>query len=354
MKKILLVGNFGSKNFGDELILRSALLIVRESGNEPWVLSAHPSETAKKYGVKSFARLPMGIRSLFSLRWISTIAAFFRCDAVLFAGGGLFVDRFFLAKWIWGVHGFLALIFLKPLLFVGQSFEVKKGATSSILRILMKRARLITVRDQSSYNYALSLGVLTDKLRLLPDMGVVILLEEAKLLPESRKNSIAVSLCQWGMVDSNIWSIAKKLESYEHIRCFAFQEGGDDDAQILHRLVSLLPGKNVEIISINDPDFLQKFAACEFALTMRLHACLVATAFGIPCVAIAYQDKVSNIMTDMGMSEACVKLNQSFDVDFDRARVFALNHPISVQALDLLRQNTYALRALLVSALNSL
>ena len=59
MARVLLSGYYGFGNVGDEAILASTVLSLRERspGIEISVLSANPAETARSYGVETYGRM---------------------------------------------------------------------------------------------------------------------------------------------------------------------------------------------------------------------------------------------------------------------------------------------------------
>jgi len=73
--RLLLVGNYGVGNLGDEALKEYFLTRFPEID---WiVVSANPR-------TGEVARLPMGIRSFFWLRWMATLRAYREADGVVF------------------------------------------------------------------------------------------------------------------------------------------------------------------------------------------------------------------------------------------------------------------------------
>jgi polysaccharide pyruvyl transferase CsaB len=327
MSKALIVGNFGADNLGDELILQGMLVLCKELSLKPSVVSSRPKETKKIYNVFSYSRLPFGIRSFFSFSWVPTLRAFKKTDYVLLGGGGLFVDRFFAAPFIWGLHGLLAVLFRKPLFLLGHSFEVKRGFTKFILKFLCKKARVVVVRDKESLKLLSNLGIDKSKCFLFPDLSFFIQ-HKAKHNPKGKV--IGLSLCRWGISKKGIGEIASFVKrhlrnGYDEIRFFVFQGGHDDDKKILNEIVSDLPSEKVKIVLHSDPDFINLYSQVSFILGMRLHSLLLAYLFRIPFTAIAYQDKVKNSLEDLGLSAYCFPVNKFSSDDLCSTMKRAIN-----------------------------
>lgn len=52
-------------------------------------------------------------------------------------------------------------------------------------------------------------------------------------------------------------------------------------------------------------DMLDTIASADLVIAMRLHAVVMATAMGIPTVAVAYMPKVADYMASIGQSDFC-------------------------------------------------
>ncbi len=310
MKKVLLVGNFGAQNKGDELILQGLLTLCGDLKLEPSVVSHNPKKTADEYTVPSIARLPIGFRSLFTFSWIKTLKEFRRSDYVILGGGGLFVDRFRRAVMLWGIHGLAAILFRKPLIMIGHSFEIKKRSSRFIVKFLCGRARMIAVRDEASLKFLQKINISGEKCFLFPDIGFLGFSD----LEISRKPVLGITLCKWGLSLDGLEAISDFIkyvldDGIREVRLFPFQVGRDDDRVIFKRLLKLNPDKRIKIINYDDPEFISLFQECAFVLGMRLHSILLAFALQIPFTAIAYQSKIVHSVADFGLDEYCVPVN---------------------------------------------
>ncbi|MEK7137506.1 MAG: polysaccharide pyruvyl transferase family protein, partial [Patescibacteria group bacterium] len=141
----LLVGNYGVSNAGDEILREYFLERFPEID---WkVLSAHPEKG-------EFPRFPAGLRSFFSLRWLSTLRELRKADGMVFGGGSLLTDTESVrACFIWFLHAAAAWLLHKPIILAFQGigpFRTKAGEWCS--RWVVRRAAFISVRDEESYN----------------------------------------------------------------------------------------------------------------------------------------------------------------------------------------------------------
>lgn len=155
MKYVLLVGSFGARNIGDELILDSAL----DEYKNAVVVTAN-KKASQKFCERDFScikPLPAGFRSL--IAWTSDPLyrkdwnnASKHIDTIVFPGGGLFAISF-IACFYW----FLTFLWLKhffpkaKIIFQHQGVDKGMGFFSRLLAgYVLKRADSITVRDTAS------------------------------------------------------------------------------------------------------------------------------------------------------------------------------------------------------------
>ncbi|MBM3227976.1 hypothetical protein FJZ27_03920, partial [Candidatus Peribacteria bacterium] len=151
--RLLLVGNYGVKNLGDELLREYFLKTFREV--EWIVLSAHHTQyTIHSTDYCSVPRLPFGLRSLLKTPWWRTIGALRRCDGMVFGGGTLFTDIESLkAPLLWWWHALWARFLRKKIILAFQGigpFRTRVGEWCS--RWVVARAELVILRDAESFS----------------------------------------------------------------------------------------------------------------------------------------------------------------------------------------------------------
>ena len=153
--RVLLVGNFGARNIGDELILCHGL----DTEPRAHVMTVDPawSQSFCERGFETVPFPPSGIRSCvrwcFSSSYRRTLAGLrHRYDRVIFIGGGLFAIRF-RACWLWWCVFRFCRKGIQPaeIHFEYQGVGDDLGFFSRILtRWVFTRADSISVRDESS------------------------------------------------------------------------------------------------------------------------------------------------------------------------------------------------------------
>ncbi len=153
--KTLLIGNFGSGNIGDELILASALREYPDA-----VVMTADADFSQKFCGKKFQTMPFpptGVRS--ALRWVfskkyremlNRVQHDKEIKRIVFPGGGLFAIKF-QACFLWRMVFRWAQKLGCPIELLHQGVDEHLGFFSQLnTKFVLSRAAQITVRDDSS------------------------------------------------------------------------------------------------------------------------------------------------------------------------------------------------------------
>lgn len=166
-KSLLLFGNYGGQNWGDEAILQGMLaLLGKKKKWEVMVVARNPPNPLSKRGegerqipltpfdkggTSRVAPPPFGLRSFFSFRWLRFFSALWRADLVVFGGGGLLQQHESKAIWLWSWYVLWCKLFRKKILFLGNSFgPITTSWGRRLFRFCLRGARYISVRDSAS------------------------------------------------------------------------------------------------------------------------------------------------------------------------------------------------------------
>ena len=99
-------------------------------------------------------RLPGGIRSLLSFRWLRTLKALRKSDGMVLGGGSLFTDaESVYACILWWIHVFFARLFRKKIILAHQGigpFRTRIGKFCA--QSAVRSAHFVSVRDSVSYD----------------------------------------------------------------------------------------------------------------------------------------------------------------------------------------------------------
>lgn len=329
--KIVVAGNYGAENLGDELILSGLLQSLKEASPTEslkiTVLSANPLQTAKLHHVNAVKPFPSGLRSFFKSS-TATQETVKDCDFFILGGGGLFLSLSFYANFIWTIQAYHAYKLGKKVLMLGQSIGKSKNP---LLRYMIKRlfnkATLISVRDNSSKENLENLGT-TKEIHMVPDFAFSKSIPgdafvEGNIGASTRPPYALIALRQMSGLKKSFYSDIAKFITYLRdkkeltVKLVNFQTGHGSDQTIHEKVLEKIKNaKDIEIVpAIKDPSLLIKlFSNTKFALCMRLHSAITAIKCNTPFTAINYADKVPALLKDAGFAKCSINLeNLTFE-----------------------------------------
>lgn len=310
--KIVISGNYGAGNFGDELILEGLLQTLHNIAEdaEITVLSNQPKATAKKYNINSLYKFPAGIRSLinyvFTGKFFKTLNAVRKCDYFIMGGGGLFDTSKKRSILIWEMQARFAYLLKKPVIMYGQSIgEIKDDYFGKIIRKLFRKAHFVAMRDEFSKN-ELKKYLKGKKIYTMPDL-VFNIPQTAKIKGQeiTKQNQVLFTLRDLGnsILDSRILELIQYFQDKEFADAILvpFQKGADEQYnKKLTNTAKSLPFQE-------DREGMEKlYLESRMLVGMRLHSVLFAIRMGLPFVAISYSPKVKNILDSLGLSKLYV------------------------------------------------
>ncbi|NCS68165.1 hypothetical protein GW777_07365 [Candidatus Peregrinibacteria bacterium] len=285
MTKVLILGNYGAKNFGDELVLRGILKIIEDKNYDIRVLSSDPQETAALHNVKSGWVFPTGLRSLLRLSIFQTLKYYWETDEVLFGGGTLFTDEESKTIWISGLQILPAILMRKKIVCFRQGVGQIKH--KRIVKWIFDRLSEITVRDHASQDELLKIGVSkTIKVENDPVFS----------LPKKQADGdeLLVSLRDWPGLDPDFEQKFTQFLEWTGMPVHVMVFGAED-----FRLSSRIAKRtNAKLTRVTMKNYEEIFVSGKIALNFRLHASVLSIMFGMPCIGFAYEDKIRNLFEE--------------------------------------------------------
>ncbi len=315
--KIVIAGNYGANNLGDEMILEGLLKLLKDIVPDAkiTVLSAEPKDTKKRHNVKSLNLFPAGFRSffrnLFDFKRENTRAVK-DCDVFILGGGGLFGSLTFVANLIWGLQAKMAYKYSKPVIMYGQSIgELKGKIRKKIVRKAYKKASLIVVRDNKSQKRLKDLKI-KNKIYVAPDLALNI---EDHHHPHQKKEVLIalrhledLSLIFKKGIADFLYDIYDKND-YK-IRFIDFKSKVDN--QLHEHVIDMLYQQcTVEHITLvkDTQELFRLFSNADFVLAMRLHSVIAAIMVEKPFIAINYAPKVKAFLEYAKLDEFLIDMD---------------------------------------------
>lgn len=293
--RVVLIGNYGVGNFGDEALRMSFQSSFPEV---TWQVVSH-----RPHGT-DLPRLPLGLRSLVTTPWRKTVGAIWRADAVVFGGGTLFTDVESLrACFLWGFHAFVAWVFRRPFLLGAQGvgpFRTKMGEW--IARWIITHAAFVSVRDRASFE---RVRRWRGKRVVVQTFDPVFLAFLKEKVSHDTKN-VFIVIPRQNSADSFRTALrSSSALSAARTRLLLFQP--EVEQGIAAEVRSMLPEIDVRQVRTVE-DVMQALADASGCLSERFHGALAAIAADVPLTVVpqAEGDKMGQALRDaqeLGVAE---------------------------------------------------
>ncbi|MBI2638753.1 polysaccharide pyruvyl transferase family protein [Candidatus Peregrinibacteria bacterium] len=305
--KILICGNYGMKNIGDEAIL---------AGLKKLILEQIPDAEIKVMARGSL--FPIGFRSLFNSifhpsMWFKPLSIVKNCDVFILGGGGLFSEEErYLSPLFWAFHGLIAAWCKKPVYCLGISVSRLGFLNKFFCKILFQKSKAVIVRDIASKNLLQEWGILSV---LGTDPAIVL---DTDCEDETQQeNYVAISFRPFKNLNDNSYKIIAQfcdsiIEKFGlSIRFIPFQNEYQIDTQILHTIFDHVKRKDKIIIhefNENFNELLKILAKAEMVIGMRLHSGILSILAQSPFISLSYMDKVKDFWSEFP-KVACLDLD---------------------------------------------
>jgi polysaccharide pyruvyl transferase CsaB len=311
--KIVISGNFGAGNLGDEMILEGMLAMLKDVSPEAeiTVLSANPKETADRYDLNSCRKVPSGFRSIFTKfgRFYSTTRKSIKnCDFFILGGGGLFTHLTLRANIIWAIQALAAQLYGKPVVMYGQSIgNIRSRFLRKLIARLFNKSLFIALRDQHSIDRLEKMGV-TKEIHLIPDLAF----RKTPVKHRKAKKEVLIALRQLKHLSPHFkshfaeflnWML--KNRSYR-IKFIDFQRKED---RVLHNEIYDMLNNRSKVEFVGHPKYPEiHFEEAQFVVGMRLHSIISSIKTNTAFLAMNYAPKVEGLLDTIHLKEYLVSL----------------------------------------------
>lgn len=322
-RSILIIGNYGAGNLGDDAILGGILCNLRTAGFTGRIRVTHGGIKSSRDIYKDLECVPFvpsGLRSRWNtlrskgFRKKEALKAIQNSDLIILGGGGLFTDGESLrAPYIWSVQAKAVQKLKKPYICYGQSLGPLKTFLGRYwAKQTFTMAKAVHVRDQESADLLEKWGI---KASVGTDPAFSWLLEKRRNIP--RQSILLVSLRLWPGIKEKDWEpLIKEINVFAKRRKLKPVLISMD----LRNQREALAFKNTRVELFEPQSALEAFEGFEkstLAVTMRLHACIFALAGQTPFLGLSYSQKVKAVLQKLKLSGG-VKL--LFDLNTEKFR----------------------------------
>lgn len=278
---IILMGYYGHDNLGDDLLLLSTLMILKEANvkNEIYIPAPKNIEKLRK-------NFPEGLKIKVIPRYNPyTLERYFRRSCcTIFGGGNLFQDETSTRSFLY--YHFVAKRTLKrknSLVFLSQGFGPihKQRNRKQLKKVLTNERSYGVIRDKVSYRYA---SRFSKNYQLGTDYGPHYLLRKNLIVSKPEKDpELAFTILKSGTSASEVVEALKYL-GYRKLCAVGFHNSHDSQKQI--ELEDYAVNNGMEIIRPpqNIDGVMELLSKASIVVTERLHGAILATVQGTPFV----------------------------------------------------------------------
>lgn len=290
--KLVISGYYGFDNVGDEAILYAIVQTLKKQRPDIQitVLSNNPGQTAKTYGVEAVNRWKLA----------EVYEVIKHSDGLISGGGSLLQDS---TGWK-TIPYYLAIMGMakasgKPFFVYAQGMgPVTRFQNRLMMRQVLKRASILTVRDEKSKQLLKKLG-LKNEIDIVPDpvLGINPNGFSSPFKVKKIKRVIAVSVRDWTNKNSFLPKFAEafdRLASEGNTIVLVPMHGKHDD-EVSQELKNQMKHQNFVHISPYNGSIESKMAIvrdADLLIGMRLHALIFAAAGRTPFLAVSYDPKI--------------------------------------------------------------
>jgi polysaccharide pyruvyl transferase WcaK-like protein len=203
-------------------------------------------------------------------------------------------------------HAILAIALRKPFAILNVSiWPIKNILSRSLLRWVMNRGALITVREEISHENLKDLKIKNNKVYVVPDFSFYPIstknFEMKPILKENSHPSIGMVFIDWQEGGATrrrnyinvMTNFIKYLEKFNPKIVIIPQVDypPENPAKITEEILRSSGAKNVEIPSENlsMDELLKLYSQLDFVIAAPVHACIFALSVGTPAIGIAYE-----------------------------------------------------------------
>ena len=281
---VLIVGYYGMGNAGDNHCLFKTIALIKEHIPKKNIqILYHPNHE----------NLPKNTVGINRWKWKEMHQAIKTCDHIILGGGSLLQNKSS-KKSLWY---YLTLLLVakwqkKNILLLGQGFENIRGRfTKMILKRILNKTQMITVRDVPSQTLLTQLGI-TQPIYTISDLSFYN--PKVQNIPVSEDPIIlAISLKEQSQLNTIIQGVQTTCELHPYQTMFIALDEKEDTHpyQVLHKKHPITYWKlNQHLQLYPIPQSLPTLL-----ISMRYHSCVWASIHQIPFLALSDDPKLKHL-----------------------------------------------------------
>ena len=328
MYNILISGYYGFDNIGDESILRTLIMSLREKIPDCrlTVLSHNPASTREKYGVEAVERMSPG----------AILRAVRQCD-MLISGGGSLLQDVTSSK---SIHYYLFIIRLAKLL--GKKVFIYSQGIGPIDHAFNRRATAralkkadgIVVRDERSAKLLEQIGLSQERIVITADPVIRMKRPDRtvgrEILARAGIKKDGRLTVGWAIREKNrdstfvreitecIRWLRENYDAESVLIPFHYEEDREVCSVIAERTNGAAKCLSEKYLS---EDMLSIIGNMDVLVGVRLHSMIYAAIMGVPIIGVSYDPKCTAFLNSVGLDSLSTRETfsaEAFKAEFAR------------------------------------
>jgi len=282
-------------------------VLVKELKQQGYYVTVF-SKSPEKTGLK------LGVNSVYTFDLKKLLKTLKESDVLISGGGSLLQDATRLKSLLYYLFVICSAQFFKKdvIIFAQGIGPIRNFVGRLLTKNALKKCKYITVRDEKSL-FRLRGWKLNPDLVSDPVWNMDI----KEYIPMNR---VGVQLRSWkGLSQKYLFALARQINanfSDKEIYIYSFQDALDLELCKHFEAQLKLVNPQIKTVLLNNltiDDTIQSFSNLDFLIGMRYHACLLALKYGIPTLALSYDEKVEKIAKRFELP--CSMLNDEDKMD---------------------------------------
>ncbi|MEG1311604.1 MAG: polysaccharide pyruvyl transferase CsaB [Romboutsia sp.] len=306
--RVLISGYYGFNNAGDEAILKSIIIALREVDPNIGivVLSNDIEHTKKTYDVDAINR------------W--NIAKIYRelrkSDGLISGGGSLLQDVTSYRPVLYYTTVIrLAKLANKPTFIYAQGVgPINTNFSKKIINKVLNKVENITLRDEESLNLLKEIGI-NKPMSIVPDPVMGLSINDENKIKQD-KEMVIISVRDWDKGDESfLLKIASVCDNLiqEKKEVVFLPMHGEYDYKTSKKVVNIMK-ENADVIKhdLSIEDKILYIKKSKLMIGMRLHALIFASTVNTPMIGISYDPKIDSFLKLV--KQPCIgSVNENWD-----------------------------------------
>lgn len=318
-KNVTMSGYYGFGNCGDEAILQSihGKIDGLDIDVGVTVLSSDPEDTTRRYGYTAVKRFNI----------FSVLRTLRRCDVLVSGGGSLLQDYTSTRSLLYYLYviKLAEMMKKKVMIYANGIGPVNKKRNRRLVRSIVSRASVITLRDAASADELRAMGITRDDIHVTADPVFTLTPSDADtaraILAEcgidSSRPFAVVSIRRWREADGfkeNLAVLCDRIYSELGLGIVFVAMQFPGDADFSREVQALMSAPSGLVRSgCSAQELMGVISLADFTIAMRLHTLIFSARAGTPLCGIIYDPKITANLNTLGMPAAGTV--SAFDAD---------------------------------------